>query len=158
MCRPDNVTSLNPSAHQEATMSKLTRAGAITVAIFSSIGVAAGQNAPSPTTGAVRADLTPKQEQMVSQGLATSPSQAAPAGAQPQVGNKVPDSMTAQALPNNVTDQVPEAKNLLFVKLPDRVLLIDPASKLVTEIVMDETATGSSTTGSNPSGPNSPSR
>ena len=31
-------------------MSKLTRAGAITVAIFSSIGVAAGQNVPSPTT------------------------------------------------------------------------------------------------------------
>ena len=36
-------------------MSKLTRAGAITVAIFSSIGVAAGQNAPSPTTGTARA-------------------------------------------------------------------------------------------------------
>jgi len=124
-------------------MSKLTRAGAITVAIFSSIGVAAGQNAPSPTTGTARADLTPKQEQMVSQGLATSPSQTAPAGAQPQVGNKVPDSMTAQTLPNNVTDQVPEAKNLLFVKLPDRVLLIDPDSKLVTEIVTDAVTTGS---------------
>ena len=124
-------------------MSKLTRAGAITVAIFSSIGVAAGQNAPSPTTGAARADLTPKQEQMVSQGLATSPSQPAPAGAQPQVGNKVPDSMTAQALPNNVTDQVPEAKNLLFVKLPDRVLLIDPDTKLVTEIVTDAVTTRS---------------
>jgi hypothetical protein len=123
-------------------MSKLTRAGAITVAIFSSIGVAAGQNAPSPTTGTARADLTPKQEQMVSQGLATSPSQLAPAGAQPQVGNKVPDSMTAQTLPNNVTDQVPEAKNLLFVKLPDRVLLIDPDSKLVTEIVTDAVTTG----------------
>jgi hypothetical protein len=80
---------------------------------------------------------------MVSQGLATSPSQPAPAGAQPQVGNKVPDSMTAQALPNIVTDQVPEAKNLLFVKLPDRVLLIDPDSKLVTEIVMDAATTGS---------------
>jgi hypothetical protein len=51
--------------------------------------------------------------------------------------------MTAQALPNNVTDQVPEAKNLLFVKLPDRVLLIDPDSKLVTEIVMDAVTTGS---------------
>jgi hypothetical protein len=124
-------------------MSKLTRAGAITVAIFSSIGVAAGQNAPSPTTGTARADLTPKQEQTVSQGLATSPSQPAPAGAQPQVGNKVPDSMTAQALPNIVTDQVPEAKNLLFVKLPDRVLLIDPDSKLVTEIVVDAATTGS---------------
>jgi hypothetical protein len=54
--------------------------------------------------------------------------------------------MNAQSLPTNVTNQVPEAKNLLFVKLPDRVLLIDPDSKMVSEIVMD---TDSQTTGSN---------
>jgi hypothetical protein len=139
-------------------MNQLIRAGAITVAIFSSVGFAAAQNAPSGTPGMARADLTSQQEKMVSQGLANSPSQSAPAGAQPQVGNKVPDSMTAQALPNDVTDQVPEAKNLLFVKLPDRVLLIDPDSKLVTEIVMDDTTTGSNTTGSNPNSSNAPSR
>jgi hypothetical protein len=52
--------------------------------------------------------------------------------------------MTAQALPGNVTDQVPEAKQLFFVKLPDRIVLIDPDTKLVTEIVMDATTTGSS--------------
>src|ERR1700694_2124230 len=124
-------------------MSQLIRAGAITVAIFSSVGLAAGQNAPSQAQGSARADLTPKQEQMVSQRLASSPSQPAPAGAQPQVGNQVPDSMAAQALPSDVTDQVPEAKNLLFVKLPDRVLLIDPDTKLVTEIVMEGVTTGS---------------
>jgi hypothetical protein len=95
---------------------------------------------------------------MVSQGLANSPSQSMPSGAQPQVGSKVPDSMSAQALPGNVTDEVPEAKNLLFVKLPDRVLLIDPDSKLVTEIVMDDTTTGSNTTGSNPNSSSTPSR
>jgi hypothetical protein len=139
-------------------MNQLIRAGAITVAIFSSVGFAAAQNARSGTPGMARADLTSQQEKMVSQGLANSPSQSAPAGAQPQVGNKVPDSMTAQALPNDVTDQVPEAKNLLFVKLPDRVLLIDPDSKLVTEIVMDDTTTGSNTTGSNPNSSNPPSR
>jgi hypothetical protein len=139
-------------------MNQLIRAGAITVAIFGSVGFAAAQNAPSGTSGAARADLTARQEQMVSQGLANSPSQPAPADAQPQVGSRVPDSMSAQALPNNVIDQVPEAKNLLFVKLPDRVLLIDPDSKLVTEIVMDETTTGSNTTGSNPSSSSTPSR
>jgi len=96
---------------------------------------------------------------MVSQGLAASPSQSALADAQPQVGNKLPDSMSAQALPSNVTNQVPDAKTLLFVKLPDRVLLIDPDSKLVTEIVMDDSTTGSNTTGSNMnSSSNPPSR
>ena len=139
-------------------MNQLIRAGAITVAIFSSVGFAAAQNTSSGTPGMARADLTSQQEKMVSQGLANSPSQPAPAGAQPQVGNKVPDSMSAQALPSNVTDQVPETKNLLFVKLPDRVLLIDPDSKLVTEIVMEDATTGSNTTGSNPNSSNPPSR
>ena len=117
-------------------MSRLIGAGAITLAIFGSVGFAAAQTGPSTV-------LTSNQEQMVSQGLASSPSQSAPAGAQPQVGDKLPDSITAQQLPSNVTDQVPEAKNLLFVKLPDRIILIDPDTKLVSEIVMDSVTTGS---------------
>jgi len=124
-------------------MNQFIRAGAITVAILSSVSFAAAQR----TASFDHPDLTPTQQRTVSQGLANSPSQSAPA-AQPQVGDKMPDSMTAQSLPTNVTDQVPEAKNLLFVKLPDRVLLIDPDNKVVTELVMDSGAS-SDTTGSN---------
>jgi hypothetical protein len=54
-------------------------------------------------------------------------SQQAPSGAQAQVGNTLPDSRSAQKLANNVTDQVPDAKGLLFVKLPDRIILIAPS-------------------------------
>ena len=140
-----------------ARLNQLIRAGAITVAIFSSIGYASAQRA----SGYDHPDLTATQQRTVNQGLANSPSQPAP-GAQPQVGDKVPDSMNAQSLPTNVTNQVPEAKNLLFVKLPDRVLLIDPDSKMVSEIVMDtdsqttgsNTGSNSATTGSNTSGSN----
>jgi hypothetical protein len=136
-------------------MNQLIRAGAITVAIFSSIGYASAQRA----FGYDHTDLTATQQRTVNQGLANSPSQPAP-GAQPQVGDKVPDSMNAQSLPTDVTNQVPQAKNLLFVKLPDRVLLIDPDSKMVSEIVMDtdsqttgsNTGSNSATTGSNTSG------
>ena len=124
-------------------MNQFIRAGAITVAILSSVSFAAAQR----TASFDHPDLSPTQQRTVSQGLASSPSQSAPA-AQPQVGDKMPDSMTAQSLPSNVTDQVPEAKNLLFVKLPDRVLLIDPDNKVVTELVMDSGAS-SDTTGSN---------
>jgi hypothetical protein len=118
-------------------MSHLIRAGAITLAILGSVSFAAAQ------TGAAHPDLTPTQERMVSQGLTTSPAQPAPAGVQPQVGKLLPDSLKAQSLPGNVTEQVPEAKQLLFVKLPDRIVLIDPDTKLVTEIVMDGVTTGS---------------
>jgi hypothetical protein len=95
------------TAHQEIVMSHLIRTSAITLAILSSVGFAAAQRTPSSD----HPDLTPTQQRTVSQGLANSPSQSAPA-AQPQVGDKMPDSMTAQSLPSNVTDQVPEAKNL----------------------------------------------
>jgi hypothetical protein len=140
-------------------MNQLIRAGAITVAIFSSVGFAAAQNASSQTPGSPHADLTATQQHAVSQGLASSPPQSAPADSQPQVGNKLPDSMTAQALPNGVTDQVPQVKNLLFVKLPDRVMLIDPDTKLVTEILMDsDSTTGSNVNSNSNSNSNRPSR
>ena len=132
-------------------MNHLIRAGAMTVAVFGSVGFAAAQRAPDYD----HPDLTPAQQRTVSQGLASSPAQPAPAGQQPQVGDKVPDSMTAQQLPSNVTDQVPEAKQLFFVKLPGRIILIDPDTKLVSEIVMDS---DSATTGSNLNSPDRPSR
>ena len=120
-------------------MNRLLCAGTVTLALLGSTGFAAAQK---PDTA--QADLTSSQQQMISQGLASSPSQPAPVGTQPQVGSKLPDSMNAQALPNNVTDRVPEVKSLLFVKLPDRIVLIDPDTKLVTEIVGEPTTSGSS--------------
>jgi hypothetical protein len=144
--RPTPPALLDPST-QETIMSRLLGAGAVTLAIFSSISFATGQNASSQAPGTVHPDLTSRQERMVSQALATAPSQPAPVGVQPQVGGKLPDSMTAQALPSDVTDQVPEAKQLLFVKLPDRIVLIDPDTQVVTEIVMDPTTTGSNSDG-----------
>ena len=86
--------------------------------------------------------------------------EAPSSGEQAQVGKHVPDSMSPQAMPNNVTDQVPETKNLLFVKLPDRILLIDPDNKLVTQIVTDDNSsiTGSNTGGSSTNTSDRPSR
>ncbi len=85
---------------------------------------------------------------MVTQGLAGVPSQPPLVGAQPRVSDAVPDSMTAQSVPSNVSNQVPAVKNLLFVKLPDRIILIDPDTKVVHEIVMNSSL-DSTTTGSN---------
>jgi hypothetical protein len=120
-------------------MNRLLCAGTVTLALLGSTGFAAAQK---PDTA--QANLTSSQQQMIGQGLASSPTQPAPGGTQPQVGSKLPDSMNAQALPNNVTDRVPEVKSLLFVKLPDRIVLIDPDTKLVTEIVREPTTSGSS--------------
>jgi hypothetical protein len=149
-CRADKRDWSDSISHQETIMNQLIRAGVVTLGIVGSAGFAAAQQAP----GYDHSDLTPTQQRTVSQGLARSPSQPAPT-AQPHVGDRLPDSMTAQALPSDVTDQVPDAKQLLFVKLPDRIILIDPDSKVVHEIVLDDSTT---TAGSNSGSSDRPSR
>jgi hypothetical protein len=51
--------------------------------------------------------------------------------------------MNPHAMPSNVSAQVPDAKTFLFVKLKDRVLLIDPDSQTVAEIIPASATTGS---------------
>jgi hypothetical protein len=109
-------------------MNRLLSSGALLVILGSTVATA--QNASDTTqSNNAHGALNPAQQQMVSNSLSSTPSQSAPSGAQPQVGDKVPESMSAQSMPHNVVDQVPEAKELLFVKLPDRILLIDPDTK-----------------------------
>ena len=124
-------------------MKQLLYSGAMLV-VLGCAGAATAQNAnDAAQSNNAHPNLNPAQQQMVSNNLSSTPSQSAPSGAQPQVGDKVPDSMSAQSMPQNVADQVPEAKELLFVKLPDRILLIDPDTKLISEIVTEPTTTGS---------------
>jgi hypothetical protein len=112
------------------------------LAFLSSAGVAAAQQSGGSST--TQPQLNAQQQHSVGQGLAQQPNDNAPSGYQGQVGTKLPDSVTAHPMPNNVTADVPQAKNLLFVKLPDRVLLIDPDSQVVAELILAEDTTGSS--------------
>jgi hypothetical protein len=133
---------------KEITLNRLLCSGALSLVILCGAGAAMAQNANQNANNATQnnnahPNLSPAQQQMVSTGLASTPSQSAPSGAQPQVGDKIPESMAALSVPRDVGDQVPEAKQLLFVKLPDRILLIDPDTKLVSEIVTEPATTGS---------------
>lgn len=123
-------------------MHRLLYSGALLVVLGTTAATAQNANNTAQSNNA-RPNLNPTQQQMISNSLPTTPSQSAPSGAQPQVGDKIPDSMSAQSMPQNVGDQVPQAKQLLFVKLPDRILLIDPDTKLISEIVSEPATTGS---------------
>jgi hypothetical protein len=136
---------------QEDIMHTCLRTGALAVAFVGGIGFAVAQTMSGGAQE--KLNLSQSKEGMVRQGLANEPAQSAP-NFRGQVGSKLPDSVNARALPNQVTDQVPETKTYLFVKLPDRILLIDPDSKLVAEIVPAAATTGQD--GSAPAG--SPSR
>jgi hypothetical protein len=118
-------------------------------ALVALTGLAAAQSPPDTTSNATQspAHLTQAQKQAVMDGLKNEQAQASPQGEQPQVGSKTPGSTTPHAMPNEVASQVPDAKTLLFVKLPDRVLLIDPETKTVAEMILD-TDTKSGVSGS----------
>jgi hypothetical protein len=120
------------------------------------IGTAVAQSAQQGSQRE-QLNLNSAKEQAVTQGLANQPARSVP-GYSGQVGSKLPSSETAQKLPNDVQAQVPEAKELLFVKLPDRILLIDPDTQLVAEIVMAPVTTGSGSSSAPSPAPDSPSR
>jgi len=140
----------------ENIMRHQLHAYAIALTLFGSAGLAAAQSPDQPSTQSGtqgRLDLNQGQERAVMQGLRSEQTQPAPSGSQAQVGSQVPDSVTPHAMPGDVTAQVPETKSYLFVKLPDRVLIIDPDSKTIAQIILTSDTTGSGPdTGSTQSG------
>jgi len=118
------------------------RAAAVLVGLLSTAGIAGAQQQGS--TSPAQPQLNAQQQQSVSKGLSQQPNDSTPTGYQGNVGTKLPDNVTAHPMPNNVAADVPQTKDLLFVKLPDRVLLIDPDSKIVAEMLLAEDTTGSS--------------
>lgn len=137
-------------------MRQQLRAGTLMLALFGSAGFATAQNVPGSTGAQEKFNLSQPHEQMITQGLRSEPSQSAP-GYRGDVGSKPPESMTSKALPDDVTAQVPVTKTYLFVKLPDRILLIDPDTKMVAEIVGGPATTGIPSD-ARPASPGSPAR
>ena len=98
-----------------------------------------------------RLNLTQQQKQAVGRALSDQPSQNAAANVQMWVGEPLPTSMTPHAMPNSVTQQVPQTKSYEFVKLSHRVLMVDPTDRSIAEII--PIAAGPTTTGAAPSAP-----
>jgi hypothetical protein len=125
------------STTQEKIMQTLLRAGAFALALLGSAGLAAAQGTPGSGNAPDQLQLSPSQKQSIRQGLMSEQTQTT-AGSQGQVGSKTPASVTPHALPSDVTAQVPATKKFLFVKLPDRILLIDPDQQQVAEIILND--------------------
>jgi hypothetical protein len=127
----------------EKLMRTLLQASVVALAVIGGAGVAFAQNQPE------KLNLSQSKEKQVTDGLSREQSQSAP-GYQGQIGSKPPDSLSVKPMPDDVTGQVPETKTYLFVKLPDRILLIDPDTKVVAEIVGAPATTGTSPMSSDP--------
>lgn len=135
--------------HRSNLMRQQLRIGATVLALLAGTGLAAAQRAPG-YSGSL--DLSADQQHAVSRGLSGQQAQrsdAASQAQQAQVGSKLSDSVQTQPVPDNVASDVPAAKNMFFVKLPDRVLLINPDDRMIAEIILD---TDTGTTGAGTSG------
>jgi Na+-transporting NADH:ubiquinone oxidoreductase subunit NqrC len=145
-----------------------TGTGVLAFALFATAGFAAAQTAQQPmqqqqgqqqgqhqTQTEGRLHLSAVKGNTITQALSKVVPQMVP-DFQGQLGSKAPDAANALPMPADVASQVPEANGLLYVKLPDRIVLIDPDTKEVAEIVTDMSTTGTGggmTTGSgSPSG------
>jgi hypothetical protein len=89
------------------------------------------QNAAQPLT------LTNSQREAIWQMLGNQPTQANSTGHNLNVGQGVPNSVSLQALPSNVSDKVPMVKSYDYAILNNQLLIVDPSSKRVVAIVAD---------------------
>jgi hypothetical protein len=126
------VKSAMPRANRRNIMRKSVYRSAVVAAFLGSVAVAT----------AAEVNLTAQQKQSIMQSMQGEPGQST-AGFQPRVGTSVPQSMTMQPLPSNVTAQVPATKDLGYVKLDNNmVLLIDPKDRRVADIITPSGTTG----------------
>jgi hypothetical protein len=116
----------------------------LALAFIAGIGPATAQNAPSQPAGAAagqKSPLTEEQKRAISQALKSEQPQTMPAGTQAQVGKKLPEVMKLRPLPPEVLAVVPDAPDVLYVRLPDRILLLDPHTQITAEIILDSATT-----------------
>ena len=134
-------------------MRALLQASTLALLLIGGVSVALAQDAAGNAQQPEKLNLSQSKEGQVTDGLKHEQSQPAQ-GYDGRVGSKAPDSLSAKPMPDDVAEQVPETKSYLFIKLPDRILLIDPDTRAVAEIVGAPATTGSTS----PAGSSSPAR
>jgi hypothetical protein len=111
----------------------------LALTLFVGISVAAAQTAQkSASIGDFIAALNNLQWSNISPGVQNQPAQTFPEGTQAQVGKKLPDPINLKALPPQILAVIAEACDVLYVRLDDRVVLIDPENQVVAQILMDK--------------------
>jgi hypothetical protein len=126
-------------------MRHLLRTSSIIAALLNAVVCAAAQQSPStappmdappPSDSSQQAlALNPAQRLAIVRDVRGEETQISAQGERAQVGSKATDSASLRPLPDQATSDVPQTKKLLFVKLPDRILLIDPDQQMVAEII-----------------------
>jgi hypothetical protein len=115
------------------TMKAPLRAGATAIALFATVGAAAAAGATSETHAL---KLTTTQRHEIYRAVSKQKmSQPIPAKFAAMVGETVPSSVKLNPLPASAVKQVPAAKSYNYARLGDDVILVNPSSKKVADII-----------------------
>jgi hypothetical protein len=112
-------------------------AGAAPVLAQPSPGANPAANPPASAAAPSGLELTPEQRQLIFTSISskTSQSTAAPPTFQPRVGATVPDAVDVAPMPDTLTQVVPRLRGYEVAFVAGQVLLIDPKSKQVVEVI-----------------------
>ncbi len=126
---------------------KIAYAGAILLALM---GIAAAQDSQQllpamPSTGGVGAvpqsgapKLTLEQKTIIAQAVRQSNRKVViPPGVSAQVGLELPASLELYMLPDTTLAQIPAAKLVKYTLVSDRVVLVDPTTMRVVDILSE---------------------
>jgi hypothetical protein len=124
-------------------MRQQLRASALALAVLASFGFAVAQTSP-PNTGAPsgQLNLTPSQQQILSQRLGREQAQQAPAGYRPQVGSTLPDAVQTRSLPPEIVQQIPQLQTFHYTIMPGYMIVVDPRNQMVMELISVPATTG----------------
>jgi hypothetical protein len=113
-------------------MKPLVRSGIIVLALLAGIGVAGAASVRSAGLDG----LTDAQRREIWEGVSKHPTnEGLPAGFKAEVGETVPGSIKMEPLPNDVSAAVPAVKRYDFAMAQSQVLIVDPSSKRIVDIL-----------------------
>ncbi len=117
-------------------MNTYSRNGIVALALLASAGVAAAAGMSRSAATNDHLNLTGAQQKEIWQGVSQQASkETAPATFKATLGEATPSSIKLQPLPTKVSSEVPAVKSYDFAMLQNQVLIVDPSSRKIVDIV-----------------------
>jgi hypothetical protein len=89
----------------------------------------------APAQTQAQLSLSADQKQAIWDSVGKNKGAKAPANFQASVGASVPAQVTLRSLPSSLSKQVPDAKKYRYAKIADEVVLVDPSTHKVIDII-----------------------
>ena len=117
-------------------MNAYIRSGMAVLALVASAGVATAAGMSNSAAATDHLNLTGAQQKEIWQGVSQQASkETAPASFKATVGEVAPTSIKLQPLPTKVSNEVPAVKSYDYAMLQNQVLIVDPSSRKIVDIV-----------------------